>query len=92
MGCLRCGRETENGKTFCQDCLASMDAYPVKPDEAIYLPSEKETAESKKQAARRKAVPLSQQLEAAKRQIRNLRWLTTILLAVIAVLCVVLFL
>lgn len=91
MGCLRCGRDTENEKTFCQDCLASMDAYPVKPDEAIYLPPEKESSESKKQGTRRKAATLSQQLRTAKKRIRILRWIVAALLVVIGGLCALLF-
>ena len=91
MGCLRCGKETDNGKTFCDACLASMDAYPVKPDEAVYLPPEKEAGENKKQGARRKTQSLAQQLEAAKRRNRILSWLVAVLLIAVGVLCGLLF-
>lgn len=87
MGCLRCGRDTENGKTFCPDCLASMDEYPVKPDEAIYLPSDRENAESKKQVARRKVLSQAQQLQAAKKQIRILWAVVLVQLVLIGALC-----
>ena len=38
MYCLKCGRDTKSEQVFCNDCLAVMDAYPVKPDTAIHLP------------------------------------------------------
>ena len=28
MNCMKCGRDTEEGRTFCTECLADMEKYP----------------------------------------------------------------
>ena len=38
MPCLKCGRNLEEGQSFCSDCLENMIAYPVKPGTPIQLP------------------------------------------------------
>ena len=48
MNCLRCGRETKDDHVFCDDCLQSMEKYPVRPGTAVILPRNKETAASRK--------------------------------------------
>lgn len=57
MACLKCGRETNENNSFCEDCLAVMAQYPVKPGIAIQLlqrperEPEKETDRKKRSAA-----------------------------------------
>lgn len=38
MFCLKCGKEISEDQVFCPDCLAVMEAYPVKPDTVIHIP------------------------------------------------------
>ena len=41
MGCLKCGRETD--QTFCESCRETMKKYPVKPGAVVILPRERKT-------------------------------------------------
>jgi hypothetical protein len=54
MDCLKCGKKTTDEQVFCDTCLASMDAYPVKPDVHIQLPNRPEV--TVKKAARKRRV------------------------------------
>ncbi len=38
MGCLKCGRETQQSQVFCQACQEMMRNHPVKPGTVIHLP------------------------------------------------------
>jgi len=38
MNCMKCGRKVKDRQVFCDDCLAIMDTYPVKPGTPIQLP------------------------------------------------------
>ncbi len=80
MYCLRCGKDTHDERVFCESCLLLMEAYPVKPGTAIHLPERKKPAESKKQW---KVIPQSELLLRAK---RLNRWLTTIIVMLLAAL------
>ncbi len=38
MHCMKCGVEIDAQQVFCVDCLADMDAHPVKADTPVVLP------------------------------------------------------
>ncbi len=38
MNCMKCGKVIPAEQVFCEDCLAEMEKYPVKPDTPILLP------------------------------------------------------
>ena len=38
MNCMKCGRKIKDRQVFCEECLAIMDTYPVKPGTPIQLP------------------------------------------------------
>ena len=38
MNCMKCGVELKTSGVFCEDCLADMDKYPVKPNIKVQLP------------------------------------------------------
>ena len=38
MHCMKCGRKIKDRQVFCEECLAIMDTYPVKPGTPIQLP------------------------------------------------------
>ena len=35
MNCMKCGRETQNEKVFCEDCLLEMEKYPVRAGSVV---------------------------------------------------------
>lgn len=39
MNCMKCGQKIKDRQVFCEECLAIMDTYPVKPGTPIQLPS-----------------------------------------------------
>ena len=60
MYCLRCGRDTNQERVFCDDCLELMDKQPVKPGTAIQLPRRNVNAAQKRQNRRRALSPEEQ--------------------------------
>ena len=38
MNCMKCGKETDENQIFCEDCLAVMEKYPVKPGVVVQIP------------------------------------------------------
>lgn len=87
MGCIKCGRDIEEGQVFCQECLEVMKKYPVKPGIAIQLPQRKEGSVFKKpQAWRRPTVTPEEQLLRLKKRFRKLLllWLITAMLLAVS--------
>lgn len=79
MNCMKCGRETENEQVFCQDCLAVMEKYPVKPGIVIHLPRREDAVTKKQPAAHLVRTPEEQVL----RQRSIIRWLTFALVVLV---------
>lgn len=77
MQCLKCGREIPLGQVFCEECLADMEKYPVKPGTPIRLPQHHEAAPAKKQHFRRGQLPPETQVKRLRLQL----WLVSGLLA-----------
>ena len=48
MSCMKCGRDTEEGRTFCTECLVEMEKYPVRPGTVVRLPEHKDVPVEKK--------------------------------------------
>ena len=86
MHCLRCGRETQEDHVFCDNCLETMEAYPVRPGTAVILPTHKDAPVIRK--SRRHAPPSPQdQIRRLKKQRKRL-WITVIcLLLLLSGLC-----
>ena len=78
MACMKCGKDTEDGRMFCARCLEVMEAYPVKPDVHIQLPVRNGTAAPKKQN-RKRVDPKDAKIAAQQFQIRLL-WVVVIAL------------
>ena len=53
MKCLKCGTDTGKDAVFCNDCLQSMEQYPVKPGTVIQL-RRREVIQSQKKVSRPK--------------------------------------
>lgn len=81
MWCLKCGKDTKNEQVFCPQCLAGMDAYPVKPDVHIQLPNHSARNNPKKNV-KKKRTPTPEDMVAILRT-RNRRLLVVILVLVL---------
>lgn len=86
MGCLKCGRDLEEGQIFCASCLEDMANCPVKPGTPISLPKPREDAPVRKSS--RLKLPLSPE-EQVKRLRKRCRWLTA-LVAMLLIGCIAL--
>lgn len=84
MQCLKCGKKAAVKQVFCEECLAVMQNYPVKPGIPVQLPQRERHASEKKQA--------SLQEPTAAEQVLQLRTMVRWLLGAIAVLSIVLLL
>lgn len=88
MGCLKCGRDTEEGAVFCSECLLEMQRYPVRPGTPVVLPAQERVVPKK--APKRRTISPEDQIKGMKKRIRTLTvlWIATLLaLAVLAVVC-----
>lgn len=85
---MKCGREIRLG-AFCDECLADMEKYPVKPNTVVQLPNRQEAIQSRKKG-RRKELTEKEKLIRYERRVRILTWINgilAILLAVALALC-----
>ena len=60
MGCMKCGQETVGQNVFCEQCLAVMKKYPVRPDAVVMLPRRREPSIVKKTPKRHIPTPEEQ--------------------------------
>lgn len=74
MTCLKCGRESE--QTFCEECRAVMDKYPIKPGTIVQLPKERRST-PKRQELDWTGSKLESQAKNTKKTIRML-WVVII--------------
>lgn len=88
MVCMKCGKNTEKERMFCARCLEVMEAYPVKPDAVVQLPSRNSANAPKKQTRKGRTDPKDARISALRRQVR-LMWLVVIaLLLAVALLLI----
>ena len=66
MQCMKCGQDVEEPNVFCEECLADMKNYPVRPGTVVQLPKYHE-APPRRPAPRRKQPPTPEE------QIKSLR-------------------
>ena len=83
MQCMKCGRDLQPGQVFCEECLAEMEKYPVKPGTVVLLPQYQRPNLQPKKVVKR-TVPLEEQLRKAKKRSRLLAWLLTAAITVAA--------
>ena len=60
MSCMKCGKEVSEGQVFCQECLAEMEKYPVKPGTPLPLPIRPREAVVHKRSYRKSRKPEEQ--------------------------------
>ena len=78
MFCMKCGAKIEEGRVFCQECLAVMNRYPVKPGAVVQLPARPAKAESRKTAPRKREVPVEKKLRRCRRAVAVLSFLLVV--------------
>ena len=95
MHCMKCGKKIKDSQVFCDECLAIMDTYPVKPGTPIQLPTivaNNFAAPKAKNNKRKQKTPE----EIIVKLRRSNRWLSALLilfvLATIALLVIVMWL
>ena len=81
MYCLKCGREVNEDKVFCPDCVAVMEQYPVKPGTVVLLPKRREGGTVNRTTARRKNLSPEEVIRKLRRKSVALlvAWLVTFL-------------
>lgn len=87
MGCMRCGRKTEEDQAFCSGCLQSMDRYPVDPDTVVQLPRRKNTPSPRK-VSRRRALSPEERIAVLRRRTRRLAIALTVLVLAFVLLAI----
>ena len=81
MSCMKCGKETDASQVFCDECLAEMEKYPVKPDTPVHLPQR--PAQGKQSPRTREQSPAD-----TIHSLRGLvRWLTILITILSVLLC-----
>ena len=85
MNCLKCGRETAGEQTFCLDCQAVMEQYPVRPGTLVQLPKRKDAAPAKK-TAKRRALPLEDQVKLLKKRLWHHRIILLVCILLMALM------
>ena len=83
MGCMKCGRDVQEGQIFCGSCLETMEKYPVKINTPVNLPSRKAELAARKAPARKKL--------SSEDQIKRLRRLNRILSFLLALALTLVF-
>lgn len=83
MQCMKCGREIPAGQVFCEECLAEMAQYPVKPGTVVTLPNRSKQTNPRKTPGHRPAVTQEQRLKKQARTIRILSWMLTLSMALL---------
>lgn len=47
--CLKCGKKAAEQSVFCDECLAVMEQYPVKPGTVVHIPQRQAVSPKKRQ-------------------------------------------
>lgn len=77
MNCMKCGTEIKGSGVFCEECLAEMEKYPVKPNITVQLPIRPAVAPARKKVRRQRHIKPEDQIRHLKK-VRN--WLCGLLI------------
>ena len=86
MNCMKCGRKIKDCQVFCEECLAIMDTYPVKPGTPIQLPSPPPKNATQAKANKRRQRKPEEQIAHLR---STIRWLSLALIVAILSFAVV---
>lgn len=70
MYCIKCGREVKEPQVFCDECLADMEKYPVKPTITVQIPVRPATPPVKKKQKKQKYTKPEDQIRHLHTQVR----------------------
>ena len=76
VNCMKCGIEMKEAGVFCENCLAEMEKYPVKPNITVQLPIRPAVTAARKKSRRQRHVKPEDQIRHLKK-VRN--WLCALL-------------
>ena len=85
MNCMKCGTELKTSGVFCEECLAEMEKYPVKPNIKVVLPHRSAPTAPRKRSRRQKYTTPEEQIRHLKK-VRNR--LVVLLLVAFLALCI----
>ncbi len=77
MNCIKCGVEIKEPQVFCDNCLAEMEKYPVKPNITVNIPSRPASSGAKKKSRRQKYVKPEDLIRHLRTQ-RRILWMALI--------------
>ncbi len=78
MNCIKCGVEIPENQVFCDNCLAGMEKYPVKPNITVNIPIRPASPPAKKKSRRLKYIKPEDSIRHLKTKVRIL-WLALLL-------------
>lgn len=85
MGCMKCGRDMEDGQVFCVECLEVMKKYPVKPGTVVTIPARRNDGPVRRTPRKRTLSP-EEQVKKLRRRCRVLGLLLALCVALSCVL------
>ena len=71
MLCMKCGKETKGEQVFCDRCLESMEAYPVKRDVHVQLPNRPTAPVQKKNHRKQRSMDPEEQVVYLRAKLRR---------------------
>ena len=92
MNCMKCGQKIKDRQVFCEECLAIMDTYPVKPGTPVHLPMRTTLQEMKKPLKKKRENSTEEQINRLRNMVRKLSAALIAALTVIALLAGILLL
>ena len=72
MSCMKCGKSVSEGQLFCEECLAEMEHYPVKPGTPVLLPHRETLVPQRKRRGNKRVRKPEEQIAALRSTIRLL--------------------
>lgn len=91
MHCMKCGQKLKDEQVFCPECLAVMEAYPVKSGTPILLPHRTDTPVAPPRHSRRKIRKPEEQISRLRSTVRWLALALTVTLLAFGATAVMLF-
>ena len=85
MSCMKCGKEVSEEQAFCEECLAEMERYPVKPGTPVLLPHRDIIVPQRKRRNIRRIRKPEEQLAALRNTLRLLCVILCLLLVIATV-------
>lgn len=73
MYCMKCGKKIPEKQAFCENCLAVMERFPVKPETRVLLPNREVPVAVKKSPVKRNVLSTEERLARSRKVIQ---WLS----------------